>query len=45
MKKLFFTLLVVFASSFAFTACTEEEVAPAEVSPSNGGGSASTSPV
>jgi hypothetical protein len=28
MKKIIFTILVVFASAMSFTACTEEEVAP-----------------
>jgi hypothetical protein len=42
MKKIIFTLLIAFASSFAFTACTEEEVAPAEAVPSNGGGAGFT---
>jgi hypothetical protein len=42
MKKIIYTLLIVLASSFAFTACTEEEVAPVELAPANGGGGGDT---
>lgn len=28
MKKIIFTLLIAFATTFAFTSCTEEEIAP-----------------
>lgn len=28
MKKIIYTLLIVFASSLSFTSCTEEDVAP-----------------
>lgn len=34
MKKIVYVILIAFASSIAFTACTEEEVAP---SAENGG--------
>ena len=34
MKRIVYALLIAFASSIAFTACTEEEVAP---STENGG--------
>ena len=34
MKKIIYTLLIVFASAMSFTSCTEEEVAP---STENGG--------
>jgi hypothetical protein len=36
MKKLIYTLLIAFAASMSFTACTEEEVKPS--SELNGGG-------
>lgn len=36
MKKIIYMLLLAFATSMAFTACTEEEVAPSTVM--NGGG-------
>ncbi|MGC3945598.1 MAG: hypothetical protein QM762_13945 [Chryseolinea sp.] len=36
MKKVIYSLLIAFAASMAFTACTEEEVAPTTVM--NGGG-------
>lgn len=39
MKKVFYMLLLAFATSMAFTACTEEEVAPSTVM--NGGGQGS----
>ena len=28
MKRIIFTLLIAFSSSFAFISCTEEEIAP-----------------
>jgi hypothetical protein len=34
MKKIIYTLLIVFACAMSFTACTEEEIAP---STENGG--------
>ncbi len=36
MKKVFYMILIAFATSMAITACTEEEVAPSTVM--NGGG-------
>jgi hypothetical protein len=36
MKRIIFTLLIAFASSIAFTACTEDEVAPQNAEPNVG---------
>ena len=38
MKKLFYIVMITFATSIAITSCTEEEVAPSSVM--NGGGNA-----
>lgn len=38
MKKLFYALMIVIGASLTFTACTEEEVAPATEEFNGGGG-------
>jgi hypothetical protein len=38
MKKLLYIVLFAFASSIAFSSCTEEEVTPTSETNSNGGG-------
>ncbi|HTF17682.1 MAG TPA: hypothetical protein VK658_06395 [Chryseolinea sp.] len=38
MKKVIYMVLLAFATSLAFTACTEEEVAPSTVMNGGGGG-------
>lgn len=38
MKRIIFTLLLAFASSIVFTACTEEEVAPQTAQDGSSGG-------
>lgn len=43
MKKLFYILLLSLASSFAITACTDEDVKPTK--PISGGGGGSTDPM
>lgn len=40
MKKLFYTLFIAFVCSLAFTACTEEEVAPSTEANGGDGGAA-----
>lgn len=38
MKKLFYLLAILIASSLAFTACTEEEITPTSEELNGGGG-------
>jgi hypothetical protein len=42
MKKIIYTLLILFVCALAFTSCTEEEVTP--TSELNGGGAANEKP-
>jgi len=39
MKKLFYIMILALASSFAMTACADEDVKPARQNVSGGGGS------
>lgn len=37
MKRIIFTLLIAFATSYAFTSCTEDEIAPQKADMAAGG--------